>query len=187
MRTGYLHIAALLSLNGLVSSTPTPHHDAPPQASSALEAPIPGYKVFVPEWEAQAHPHGEKMRINGTAEEVLLKLRSINPDYDRHFGLDQPDDEVDEGGVQKRQGTNVQFARVICNNFPKADATRVAQGVAYLRRVRGQPENSPGPETCGRVSCSYNTAIWWCNDVSVFFSPSPHPVFLRRILRRDDG
>ncbi|KAL4932531.1 uncharacterized protein BDV17DRAFT_254644 [Aspergillus undulatus] len=22
-----------------------------------------------------------------------------------------------------------------------------------------------GPGACGRVSCSYDAAIWWCNDV----------------------
>jgi len=27
------------------------------------------------------------------------------------------------------------------------------------------PANGPGPGACGRVSCSWNSAIYWCNDV----------------------
>ncbi|QPH00797.1 hypothetical protein C2857_004778 [Epichloe festucae Fl1] len=26
------------------------------------------------------------------------------------------------------------------------------------------PGNGPGPGNCGRVACTFNTAIWWCND-----------------------
>ncbi len=29
----------------------------------------------------------------------------------------------------------------------------------------GRPANDAGPGNCGRVSCSYDAAIWWCNDV----------------------
>lgn len=36
--------------------------------------------------------------------------------------------------------------------------------VYYLRRVPGKPTNGPGPGNCGRVSCSWNTGIYWCND-----------------------
>lgn len=167
MRSGYLHVVALLSLNGLVSSTPAPHQDPTSHAPPVPRAPFPNRKIFVPQWEVQAHPDGEKIRLNGTAEEVLKQLRSINPDYDSHFGLDKVDEEA-EAGVQKRQGTgtNILFETVICDNFKKADYSRVLEGAQYLRRIKGRPELSPGPEECGRVSCHYNTAIWWCNDVS---------------------
>jgi hypothetical protein len=39
----------------------------------------------------------------------------------------------------------------------------------YLYKIKPsveQPKSRPGPGMCGRVSCSYQTAIWWCNDVS---------------------
>ncbi|KAG6146040.1 hypothetical protein E4U37_000545 [Claviceps purpurea] len=39
-------------------------------------------------------------------------------------------------------------------------------GIDYLRKIRKgrHPRNGPGPRNCGRVSCSENTAIFWCND-----------------------
>ena len=40
----------------------------------------------------------------------------------------------------------------------------VTDGIGYLRRVKGKAVLSPGPSSCARVSCSYNAAIWWCND-----------------------
>ncbi|KAF6810114.1 hypothetical protein CSOJ01_06526 [Colletotrichum sojae] len=169
MRSGYLHVVALLSLSGLVSSTPAPHRDATSHAPLVPRSPFPNRKVFIPQWEVQAHPDGEKIKLNGTAQEVLKQLRSINPDYDSHFGLDEDDEEA-ETGLQERQipgtGTNVLFQTVICNQFEKAYQNRVLEGAQYLRRTKGQPELSAGPQECGRVSCAYNAAIWWCNDVS---------------------
>lgn len=26
--------------------------------------------------------------------------------------------------------------------------------------------NGPGPNACGRIACSHDTAVFWCNDVS---------------------
>lgn len=57
---------------------------------------------------------------------------------------------------------------VTCNNYDQAISSRIKEGIRYLRGVNGKPSNGPGPGNCGRVSCSYNSAIWWCNDVSVF-------------------
>ncbi|KAF6821777.1 hypothetical protein CMUS01_11340 [Colletotrichum musicola] len=169
MRSGYLHVVALLSLNGLVGSTPAPRHDPTPHAPVVPRSPFPNRNVFVPQWEVQAHRDGENIRLNGTVEEVLKQLRSINPDYDSHFGLDEGDEEA-ETGLQKRQipgtGTNVLFETVICDNFEKTEQKRINEGVKYLRRIKGRPQLSAGPQECGRVSCAYNAAIWWCNDVS---------------------
>ncbi|KAM7208274.1 hypothetical protein V8F20_001252 [Naviculisporaceae sp. PSN 640] len=44
------------------------------------------------------------------------------------------------------------------------EASHIREGIRYLRTVRGQPSNGPGPGNCGRVSCSWKAAIWWCND-----------------------
>lgn len=54
---------------------------------------------------------------------------------------------------------------IICNEFPSASAQRIRDGITYLKGVPGKPSNGPGPGTCGRVSCSYDSAIYWCNDV----------------------
>ncbi|EWZ00977.1 hypothetical protein FOYG_00683 [Fusarium oxysporum NRRL 32931] len=50
--------------------------------------------------------------------------------------------------------------------WPKCRTTIINQGISYLRRIKGKPRNGPGPGNCGRVSCSFNSAIWWCNDAA---------------------
>lgn len=46
----------------------------------------------------------------------------------------------------------------------------IKDGLKHLYGVEGEPRNSP--KSCGRVSCSYGAAIYWCNDVSIpCFSP----------------
>jgi hypothetical protein len=58
---------------------------------------------------------------------------------------------------------------VNCNpnpNWHSAYLNGIEQGIKYLRGVPGQPSLSPAPKNCGRVSCAYECAIWWCNDVS---------------------
>ncbi|CAN8105439.1 unnamed protein product [Discula destructiva] len=51
-----------------------------------------------------------------------------------------------------------------CNAFTDADCLRIAEGISYLNSVSGSPAAGPAPLGCGRVSCSYNSAIWWCNN-----------------------
>ncbi|KAL2813072.1 hypothetical protein BDW59DRAFT_167617 [Aspergillus cavernicola] len=38
------------------------------------------------------------------------------------------------------------------------------EGIMYLEDVDGRPTEGPGPGECSRVSCSWDSAIWWCND-----------------------
>lgn len=74
-----------------------------------------------------------------------------------------------------------------CNLFHDfVSGIRIKYGVEYLRKVKGTPGQGPGPvcpdtfpnqfqmnfcllirsqASCGRVSCSYHAAIFWCNDV----------------------
>ncbi|KXG46519.1 uncharacterized protein PGRI_053750 [Penicillium griseofulvum] len=127
----------------------------------ALEAPIPGYGVEEFSWEVETKPGGDKVILNGTVQEIYAELLDINPKYDLDFAdiLAQPNDvtKEDTPHLQKRLA-------VTCNNYDQALRTRIQEGISHLRSVRGQPTNGPGPGNCGRVSCSYNSAIWWCND-----------------------
>ncbi|KND88423.1 hypothetical protein TOPH_06944, partial [Tolypocladium ophioglossoides CBS 100239] len=43
--------------------------------------------------------------------------------------------------------------------------------LTYLRSIGGHPHMTPGPSACSRVSCSYNTGVWMCND-------TPHDKYL---------
>ncbi|KAK0744320.1 hypothetical protein B0T21DRAFT_357602 [Apiosordaria backusii] len=46
--------------------------------------------------------------------------------------------------------------------YDPAMYTDIKEGIDYLRGLTGTAINDPGK--CGRVSCSYNSAIYWCND-----------------------
>ncbi|RAQ62214.1 hypothetical protein COH20_003037 [Aspergillus flavus] len=127
--------------------------------TQALEAPIDGYGVEDFEWEVEASP-SNKLRLRGTIEEVTNQVRAIKSNYK----------------YERRDGTNASTASLekhydeeslVCypNGWGAADGNTVQEGVEYLKNdVAGKPTNGPGPGNCGRVSCSYNNAIWWCND-----------------------
>jgi hypothetical protein len=49
-------------------------------------------------------------------------------------------------------------------DFGYAEVEDVVAGIKHLTsNVKGKPSNSA--LSCGRVSCSNNAAIWWCNLV----------------------
>ncbi|KAI1817778.1 hypothetical protein GGS20DRAFT_530764 [Poronia punctata] len=52
-----------------------------------------------------------------------------------------------------------------------ASVFHIEQGIKYLRGIKDDDGNGngnctvgPGPGNCTRVSCSYNSGIWFCND-----------------------
>jgi hypothetical protein len=123
-------------------------------------APIPGYTVEYLQWEIEVSP-GQKHLLNGTVQEVMAQAIAINP----AFKL------VERNPANAKDSSIVKRGDKICNNFPQGKKGPLQDGVNYLRGLNGMPTNGPGPGACGRVSCSYASAIWWCNDVS-----KPYPV-----------
>lgn len=146
----------------------------------AQEAPIPGYGVQDISWEAVLSPNGPAIRHLGTREEFLDKLLEADPTADRSdiyggfagrtrappdAGLSDQDSHGNstngtDTGLTKRDCPHY------CFNYPETRCEYIQRGIDYLRHVPFQPTNGPGPGNCGRVNCSWNSAIWWCNDVS---------------------
>lgn len=55
-----------------------------------------------------------------------------------------------------------------------ADLKRIWQGIHYLEDISSKrPQPKLGAEQCGRVSCSWKAAIYWCNDVCLSSPSSP--------------
>ncbi|KAI8629424.1 hypothetical protein F5Y19DRAFT_475411 [Xylariaceae sp. FL1651] len=50
-----------------------------------------------------------------------------------------------------------------------ASVFHIEQGIRYLHGIQGDCNIGPGPANCSRVSCSYDSGIWFCND-------NPHPI-----------
>ncbi|KHO01298.1 uncharacterized protein MAM_00299 [Metarhizium album ARSEF 1941] len=115
-----------------------------------VAAPILGYDVEAISWDLEVAPGWNEV-LYGTVQEVYAQARKMNPD----FKLDK---------VVEPRDLHEKRSNVICGNFGLADKGRIQEGINYLRGVPAAPRNGPGPGNCGRVSCSHNAAIWWCND-----------------------
>lgn len=116
-------------------------------------------------------PGGTTVVLNGTVEEVYSELVKINPSYTLDFGLEdeareEGEEEEEEEGKEDSDSELTKRYDVKCNHLPRVPQKFVKRGISYLHGVPGKPRNGPGPGNCGRVSCGYSAAIWWCNDVS---------------------
>lgn len=133
--------------------------------------PLAGREVTVPEWDVEVTPGGEKVTLRGTIEEVHAQLLERNPNWDEDFPEQVEDlaerDLGEEGFTPIEKRTDFSGSKYFCYaRWPTTARARIVEGISYLRRVRGKPSLRAGPGRCSRVSCSWNAAIYWCNDVS---------------------
>lgn len=120
---------------------------------------------------------GRTAVLNGTVQQVYQQMLDLNPDYEDEFGP------VPEVFVMMPAQASRRPARAPpgpdtwadCGRFDPAKAIAIWEGINHLNHVSGRPVSRPGPGVCGRVSCSYNSAIWWCNDVRI--TPSAPRLF----------
>ncbi|CZR52489.1 uncharacterized protein PAC_02366 [Phialocephala subalpina] len=136
----------------------------------AITTPIEGYGVVDFTWEVETSPGGPKENLTGTVQEVISQLSTINSNWKSDFNLTES--LLPRSGLQKR--LNFPFTSLLCNirldEWGTAYRNAINDGINYLNGVPGIPTNGPGPGNCGRVSCSYGSAIWWCNDETQTFS-----------------
>ncbi|OAQ72121.1 hypothetical protein VFPPC_00170 [Pochonia chlamydosporia 170] len=132
-------------------------------AARVLNAPIPGYGIVDIQWEIETKPGGPTVQINGTIEQAVAQLHKINPNFSKDYNLN--DATADGGDEHDKRAAQPNDFDVKCFGRWVATVSKwINEGVKYLKGVKGQPTNGPGPGNCGRVSCSYDSAIWWCND-----------------------
>jgi len=139
--------------------------------AAVTTSPIPGYAVQEVAWEVQATPGGPYLRLNGTVQEVFNQLRQVNPTFDTDFGIDLDSSNRRTRITTSSANSKYQVESNTC--LPDRDTANLDiilnEGIPYLRSVPGQPGES-GRGVCGRVSCSWKSAIWWCIDVSLMSS-----------------
>ncbi|KAK4231899.1 hypothetical protein QBC38DRAFT_450753 [Podospora fimiseda] len=136
-----------------------------PLADRSEVAGVPeGYGIVDIEWEVETTPGGPNITLTGTAEQVHAQLVKINPNWDEEFApiIDKRSAEFDNSlkarALDKRDW-------IKCGaGHSAARQGAIETGVAYLRTLSGSASRGPGPRNCGRVSCSYDSAIWYCND-----------------------
>ncbi|KAG8409375.1 hypothetical protein J3459_017553 [Metarhizium acridum] len=133
---------------------------AAPGPASAVVAPIPGYTVTELQWEVEVFP-GQLKNFTGTVEKVHSQVTQLNPGWEQDV-VAQREPEEARASLDKRYI----FYQVDCRppGWQPAEYGAIGSGISYLKTLRGSPRYGPGPGACGRVSCSYDSAIWWCND-----------------------
>jgi hypothetical protein len=157
---------------------------------AAAVAPVPGYTIMTDpiSWRIDDITPGSSHILNGTIEQVRTQILAINPDF--VFAAAPPPRASDfntshslsgicnnETGADLTSSTPAASATAssltgrnagdfYCDIFPNAYCYYIADQIEYLYGVAGVPKNGPGPGNCGRVSCSWDTEVLWCNDVS---------------------
>ncbi|OAQ63495.1 hypothetical protein VFPPC_14667 [Pochonia chlamydosporia 170] len=141
--------------------------------AQAIEAPLPNYTVEDIIWDIEVFPGQERQNFTGTIQEVTRQVLAINPQWELPVA-NKSAPRTDMETLEKRVWTD--WKTLNCGGGPYKWATAnsdvIREGIEYLRGLsedpRQRPQNRPGG--CGRVSCSYNSAIWWCNDNKVLWT-----------------
>lgn len=115
------------------------------------------------------------MTVTGTVQDVLNSIQQVDPASAAaiHQLIQTTDtaasSELNQTatGVAPPQEMDYVPAGRVCDVRGWADAgyDDITTGITYLNHVPGKPTAGPGHGQCARVSCSDNSAIWWCNDV----------------------
>ncbi len=124
----------------------------------------PKYNIVDIEWEAQLPGH-PPIRVNGTIQDVARALAEIDADAVADM-LGSPTIKPRSELHERKQVQGITCYR----NRGLAVVSAIEEGIQYLRGVSGEPISGPGPNECGRVSCSRSSAIYWCNEVSLKIS-----------------
>jgi len=145
-----------------------------PDSVVVTDSVIPGYKVVPLEWSLDVGDGKDPLHLTGTVEQVLDQLKVSHPEFEAKVEaavaaappLSTVATETSENpaaAVVKRWEYEGHFC---FGRWQRTNRNRIWEGVMYLRRVGGRPWMNPGPGTCARVSCSYDSAIYWCNDAN---------------------
>ncbi|KAJ4418566.1 hypothetical protein N0V85_001399 [Neurospora sp. IMI 360204] len=158
MRSSAFVSGAILAMLQAIPSSALPAGEA-----KSAQGPIPGYGIEDITWEVKAHPNGPTMNVTGTIQQVYDVLDKANPNFRQDFGINNTADNSVLAATTESD-SSYELQSLVCNVFDYAQRTATTKGIEYLKGVPGAPANGPGPGNCGRVSCAYESAIYWCND-----------------------
>ncbi|OTB10855.1 hypothetical protein K445DRAFT_27191 [Daldinia sp. EC12] len=118
-----------------------------------------GYSFANITWIGKVFENGSDVSITGSSmENIEGQIREINPDFS--WGI--------QSHVKPAIPIQNDETHLTCdpNNIWWAQVFRINEGIEYLKGIKGRCHVGPGPRVCTRVSCSYKSAISWCNDNS---------------------
>ncbi|KAG6022886.1 hypothetical protein E4U40_004302 [Claviceps sp. LM458 group G5] len=144
-------------------------------SSVAIPVPDPITDLFIPSWNVAIEPGQEEMIVvNGTVQQIDAYMEANYPGWSAKWAnftsksAPAKRDTVTRGTRPTSQRPELMKVKsVMCEApLPACLTGSILGGIDYLRKIRKgrHPRNGPGPRNCGKVSCSENSAIFWCND-----------------------
>lgn len=128
-------------------------------------------------WQEADLGLNSNVSATGTVQDALTKMAMFDPVSAAAINASVLSNTT-SAALDQSVGPNEDYVATtrFCNNMPGglASSLRIKQGIQYLGTVSGTPTEGPGPGNCGRVSCSYGGAIYWCNDVSTAIFTHQH-------------
>ncbi|OTA52106.1 hypothetical protein K449DRAFT_427368 [Hypoxylon sp. EC38] len=117
-----------------------------------------GYSRSNLTWTGNITNNGPEMSFNGSSfQDIEVQILQANPE----FSWNDHQDTNDSITLSTRAKHHLSCDP---NNIWWAQAFRIQEGIDYLRGKTGTCSMVAGPRVCTRISCSYKSAIWWCND-----------------------
>ncbi|KAG5994753.1 hypothetical protein E4U52_000790 [Claviceps spartinae] len=133
---------------------------------SALAVPEPTTSLFVTSWDVAIEPgqdDSDKIVVNGTIQQVDAYMEAHYPGWSAKL----VNFTSSHSAPAKRSPEWRTKKAIECNQLLRvARTSAILEGINYLRSISTDrhPRNGPGPRSCGRVSCSWDGVIVWCND-----------------------
>ena len=122
------------------------------------------------EFVGPAFSGGENVTLHGTPEDIYNQLVDLNPDYSQDFPEEPEKEDSGETGTDADsndddfvRGDYDKYHWIKCDTSRRADHGRIREGIKYLSKIKG--ECAISGNRCSRVSCSHESAVWWCNIV----------------------
>ncbi|KAK2611386.1 hypothetical protein N8I77_004726 [Diaporthe amygdali] len=152
-------------------------------AGNVIQGLTANYTIEELQWDVPVSS-GRNDTVTGTIQDVVRHLQAVAPERLAALNISTAEP-IDVSSLFNVPAIKTaKPSKVLCNIFDdQANGITIAQGMYYLRGIVGSPKNGPGPGACGQVSCSYNSAIWWCNDVSLYGRPKEALVHVSLILQ----
>lgn len=145
--------------------------------TSAAASRFDNFTVVDITWDVEITPGGNTTNVTGTIQTIYDEMVKINPNFMAHYPPKSPIHNrtlytrSTSTGYDPCAPSNNNITDWNCNLGSNSGVIWCSTGIIkeeikYLRGISGKPRNGPGPSECGRVSCEWSAAIYWCNDVS---------------------
>ncbi|KAK0667505.1 hypothetical protein QBC41DRAFT_304326 [Cercophora samala] len=169
-------LASLLALSSVAVAIPARRDDDPSSDSNSTSDAygISGYKTIDISWDLPTDLNNASspiVTVTGTVQQAVAAMEAAYPGWNATFQSKLPPPTADDEGDDDDDTADSKFLSLperesfTCDlPYIAASTRRIGDGIKYLRGLSGTAKNGPGWGNCGRVSCSWSSAIYWCND-----------------------